>query len=95
MFWIAAKSIYAACRRLGLCRSQRDFSRRLLGRGPHYMRLVSNRKGFVSENATRALRRRLGERAQDEGIASQDLCPILLEIARAEEMSRWLRRTQR
>lgn len=93
MFWIAAKNVYAACRRLGLCRSQRDFSRRLLGRGPHYMRLVSNRRGFVSEKTTRALRRRLEERAQADGTAAQDLGAILVEIARAEEMSRWLRRT--
>ena len=92
MFWIAAKQVYATCKRLGLCRSQREFSRRLLGRGPHYMRLVSNRQGFMSEKTTRALRRRLGERAEAGGISREDMAAILAEIARAEEMARWLRR---
>jgi len=92
MFWIAAKSIYAACKRLGLCRSQRDFSRRLLGRGPHYMRLVSNRRAFISEKTTQALRRRLDERAEAGRISREDMAAILAEIARAEEMARWLRR---
>lgn len=92
MFWIAAKHVYAECRRLGLCRSQRDFSQRLLGRGQHYLRLVSNRRGFVSEKTTRALRRRLGECAQTYRVSSDDLGTILSEIDRAEEMARWLRR---
>lgn len=93
MFWIAARQVYEECKRLGLCRSQRDLSR-LLGRGPHYLRLVSNRRGFVSEKTTRTLRRRIAE-------ARSSLAPELLgeidqlldRIDRAEEMARWLRRS--
>lgn len=96
MFWVAALKVYEDCHRLGLCRSHRDFSRRLLGRGPHYLRLVSNRQGFVSEKTTRMLRRRIAE-------ARTSLAPELLgeidqlldRIDRAEEMARWLRRSGR
>jgi hypothetical protein len=92
MFWTGALKVYEECKRLGLCRSQRDFSRRLLGRGPHYLRLVSNRRGFISEKTNRTLRRRIAE-------ARTSLAPGLLgetdqltdRIDRAEEMARWLR----
>lgn len=91
MFWIAARQIYVECRRLGLCRSQRDFSRRLLGRGPHYMRLVSNRRGFVSEKTTHILRKRLAASAASTPTA-REIMAILDAIDRAEGMSRWLKR---
>jgi len=90
MFWIAARQIYEECRRLGLCRSQRDFSRRLLGRGPHYMRLVSNRRAFVSEKTTSALRRRLTAIA-GRGSA-KEIAKIVQAIESADQMARWLRR---
>mgnify|MGYP007118530698 CR=1 FL=1 len=90
MFWIAARQVYEECRRLGLCRSQRDFSRRLLGRGPHYLRLVSNRRAFVSETTTRALRRRLT--ATVGQVPPDEIAAIFQAIDRANEMARWLRR---
>jgi len=89
MFWIAARQVYEECRRLGLCRSQRDFSRRLLGRGPHYLRLVLNRRGFVSDTTTRVLRRRL---AAIDGQDPEEIAAIFRSIDRANEMARWLRR---
>lgn len=91
MFWIAARQVYEECRRLGLCRSQRDFSRRLLGRGPHYMRLVSNRQGFVSEKTARVLRKRLAASATSTS-QRQEVMAILDAIDRAEGFARWLRR---
>ena len=93
MFWIAARQVYEECWRLGLCRSQRDFSRRLLGRGPHYLRLISNRRGFTSDKTNRTLRRRITEARSNR--ASHDVPEIdliLAEINRAEAMARWLRR---
>ncbi len=93
MFWTGAKRVYEQCKRLGLCRSQRDFSRRLLGRGPHYLRLVSNRRSFISEKTNRTLRRRIAEAqstAAPHVVREIDL--ILAEIERAEELARWLRR---
>lgn len=81
------------CRKLGLCRSQRAFSRDLLGRGPHYMRLVTNRRGFVSEKTTEILKKRLASAAyggpRDNPSSRSE---ILAEIERAAEMARWLRR---
>ena len=91
MFWIAARQIYEECRRLGLCRSQRDFSRRLLGRGPHYMRLVSNRQGFVSEKTTDILRKRLAASAASTSTACE-VTTILDAIDHSEVMARWLKR---
>lgn len=91
MFWIAARQVYEECRRLGLCRSQRDFSRRLLGRGPHYMRLVGNRRGFVSQKTTRVLRKRLAASAASTATA-QEVTAILNAIDSAEVMARWLKR---
>lgn len=90
MFWIAARQVYEECRRIGLCRSQRDFSRRLLGRGQHYMRLVSNRQGFVSEKTTRVLRKRLA--ASTSTSTAYEVTAILNAIERAEVMARWLKR---
>lgn len=93
MFWIAARQVYVECKRLGLCRSQRDFSRRLLVRGPHYLRLVSNRQAFVSEKTTRVLRRRLTELAPTAAIGTlRQVASILADIDRAETMAQWLRR---
>ena len=93
MFWVAARKVYEQCRRLGLCRSQRDFSRRFLGRGPHYLRLVSNRQAFVSEKTNRTLRRRIAEaRSSIAPQVVREIDLILAEIDRAEEMARWLRR---
>lgn len=93
MFWIAARQIYEECKRLGMCRSQRDFSRRLMGRGSHYLRLVQNRRGFTSEKTNRTLRRRIGEARSN---ASPEVAPefsrLLDQIDRAEDMARWLRR---
>lgn len=91
MFWIAARQVYEECKRLGLCRSQRDFSRRLLGRGPHYLRLVSNRQGFVSEKTTETLRSRLSGFVRSRTLAS-DIDLILIGIDQAERVARWLRR---
>jgi hypothetical protein len=93
MFWVAALKVYEQSRRIGLCRSQRDFSRRLLGRGPHYLRLVSNRQAFVSEKTTRTLRRRIAEARNSSAHQFLDEIDQLLDrIDRAEEMARWLRR---
>jgi hypothetical protein len=93
MFWIAARQIFEECKRLRICRSQRDFSRRLMGRGSHYLRLVVNRRGFTSEKTNRTLRRRIGEARSN---ASPEVVPefsrLLDQIDRAEEMARWLRR---
>lgn len=93
VFWTGARRVYEECRRLGLCRSQRDFSRRLLGRGPHYLRLVSNRRAFTSEKTNRTLRRRITEaRSNLASHTVREIDLILAEIDRAEEMARWLRR---
>ncbi len=93
MFWIAARQIYEECKRLRICRSQRDFSRRLMGRGSHYLRLVVNRRGSTSEKSNRTLRRRIGEARSN---ASPDVVPefsrLLDQIDCAEDMARWLRR---
>ncbi len=93
MFWTGAKKVYEACRKLGLCRSQRAFSRDLLGRGPHYMRLVTNRRGFVSHKTTEILKKRLANAAYCgplDNLSSRG--EILAEIDRAAEIARWLRR---
>jgi len=93
MFWIVARQIYEECRRLSICRSQRDFSRRLMGRGPHYLRLVANRRGFTSEKTNRTLRRRIGEaRSNAAPEVAAEFSRLLNQIDRAEEMARWLRR---
>lgn len=93
MFWTAGQKIYEACRSLGLCRSQRAFSRDLLGRGPHYLRLVTNRRGFVSEKTTEVLKKRLASAAYGGPLDSpSSRGEILAEIDRAAEMARWLRR---
>lgn len=93
MFWTGAKKVYEECRKLGLCRSQRAFSRDLLGRGPHYLRLVTNRRGFVSEKTTRTLRGRLtARRAGVDPVTAGALDSILDDVARASEMARWLKR---
>ncbi len=93
VFWTGARQVFEKCRRLDLCRSQRDFSRRLLGRGPHYLRLVSNRRAFTSEKTNRTLRRRITEaRSNLAPHKVREIDLILAEIARAEEMARWLRR---
>lgn len=93
MFWTGAKKVYEECRKLGLCRSQRDFSRRFLGRGPHYLRLVTNRRGFVSKKTTEVLKKRLASASQ---CGSRDTPgsrgDILAEIDRAAETALWLRR---
>ena len=89
MFWVGARRVYEECRRFGLCRSQRDFSRRLLGRGPHYMRLVANRQTFVSARSCDTLRRRLAQAGHAVG---RDFAFILDEIAKAEATARLLRR---
>lgn len=91
VFWTGAQKVYEACRDIGLCRSQRDFSRRLLGRGPHYLRLVSNRKGFVSEKTTRVLKSRLAA-CPEQGIAADQVAAILRRIDEAVSLGRWLRR---
>lgn len=93
MFWIAARQVYEECRRLGLCRSQRDFSRRLLGRGPHYLRLIANRRSFVSEKTTRILRRRLAASVASSS-TTYEVTAILDAIDRAERMARWLKRAE-
>ena len=93
MFWIAARQIFEECKRLSICRSQRDFSRRLMGRGSHYLRLVLNRRGFTSEKTNKTLRRRIAEarsNASPEG--APEFSRLLDQIDRAEEMARWLRR---
>lgn len=54
------------------------------------MRLVSNRRAFVSEKTTHVLRRRLTARV--EQAASREIAAILQDIDRANEMARWLRR---
>lgn len=90
MFWIAARQIYEECKRLGLCRSQRDFSRNWLGRGPHYLRLASYRQGFVSEKTSHVLRKRLAAAA--DGALATDIVRLLQAVDRAAEVSRWLRR---
>lgn len=87
MFWIKAREVYEDCRRLGLCRSQRDFSRRLLGRGPHYLRLITNRRGFVSRKSVERLRVRLSVAASPTEVAA-----IQSKIDQAEAMADWLRR---
>lgn len=93
MFWLAAKKVYEACRKLGLCRSQRAFSRDLLGRGPHYMRLLTNRRGFVSQKTTRTLRGRLDmQRAGVDPVTAGAIDSILDAVSSASEMARWLRR---
>jgi len=93
MFWIAARQIFEECKRLGICRSQRDFSRRLMGRGSHYLRLVVNRRGFISEKTNRTLRRRIGEaRSSASPEVATEFSRLLDQIERAEEMARWLRR---
>lgn len=93
MFWTGAKKVYEECRKLGLCRSQRAFSRDLLGRGPHYLRLVTNRRGFVSEKTTEVLKKRLASAAYGGPLDSpSSRGEILAEIDRAAEMARWLRR---
>lgn len=93
MFWTGAQQVYRECRRLGLCRSQRDFSRRLLGRGAHYLRLVSNRRGFTSEKTNRSLKRRLRESQPTmTSSAAGEITALLADISRAEELARWLRR---
>lgn len=92
MLWNAARKIYDECKRLGLCRSQRDFSRRLLDRGPHYLRLVINRQGFLSDRTVRTLKRRLHEAQVGAGQAAADIDLVLEGITLAEEMARWLRR---
>ncbi|MBX3452798.1 MAG: hypothetical protein KF777_24895 [Planctomycetaceae bacterium] len=93
VFWTGARQVYERCRRLGLCRSQRDFSSRLLGRGPHYLRLVSNRRAFISEKTNRTLRRRIAEaRSTVAPQVVREIDLILSEIDRAEEMACWLRR---
>ena len=92
MFWTAARKIYDECKRLGLCRSQRDFSRRWLGRGPHYMRLVTNRRGFTSTRTDKALHRRLErERSQRPHLAAS-IDALIDQIAQAEVMANWLKR---
>ena len=93
VFWTGAKKVYEECRKLGLCRSQRDFSRQLLGRGPHYPRLVTNRRGFVSETTVRTLRGRLtARRAGVDPITAGAIDAILADVDRADEMARWLQR---
>lgn len=93
MFWTGAKKVYEACQQAGLCRSQRAFSRDLLGRGPHYLRLVTNRRGFVSEKTTEVLKKRLASAAYGGPLDSpSSRGEILAEIDRAAEMARWLRR---
>lgn len=93
MFWTGARKVYEECKRLGLCRSQHDFSRRLLGRGPHYLRLVSNRRAFITEKTNRMLRARIAEARSTlaPGIV-REIDLILAEIDRAEDVARWLRR---
>ena len=93
MFWTGAKKVYETCRKLGLCRSQRDFSRRLLGRGPHYLRLVTNRRCFVSDRTTRTLRGRLEmRRAGVDPVTAGAIDAILADVIRASETARFLRR---
>ncbi len=92
MFWTAAHNVYKECRRLGLCRSQRDFSRRWLGRGPHYMRLVSNRRGFTSRRTNNTLHRRLEEERFRTPELSVSVSALIDQIAQAEVMANWLRR---
>jgi hypothetical protein len=93
MFWITARQIYVECKRLSICRSQRDFSRRLMGRGSHYLRLVQNRRGFTSEKTNKTLRRRIGEaRSNAPPEVAPEFSRLLDQIDRAEEMARWLRR---
>lgn len=93
MFWTGAKEVYEGCYMLGLCQSQRDFSRSLLGRGPHYLRLVTNRRGFVSEKTTQTLRERLEvRRASVDPTEVGAIDAILAEVDRADGMARWLRR---
>jgi hypothetical protein len=92
VFWLAAKKVYEACRKLGLCRSQRDFSRRLLGRGQQHLRLVTNRRGCVSQKTTEVLKKRLASAAYGGPLDSpSSRGEILAEIDRAAEMARWLR----
>lgn len=93
MFWTGAKRVYEECRRVGLCRSQRDFSRRLLGRGPHYLRLVTNRRGFISDKTTRTFQQRLARtRASADPSTARAIDAIVVELGRATDMARWLRR---
>jgi hypothetical protein len=93
VFWTGAKKVYEECRKLGLCRSQRAFSRDLLGRGPHYMRLIKSRRGFVSEKTTEILKKRLASADYGGPLDSpSSRGEILAEIDRAAEMARWLRR---
>ena len=92
MFWTAAQKIYVDCKRLGLCRSQRDFSRRWLGRGPHYMRLVKNRSGFTSRRTDRTLRHRLEQERSRRPDLSSSITALLDRITQAEAMGNWLRR---
>lgn len=92
MLWITARKIYDECKRLSLCRSQRDYSRRLLGRGPHYLRLVSNRQGFTSPQTNRRLRARLAEAICDGHPEPAAITSILTQIDKAEATANWLRR---
>lgn len=93
MFWWSARTVFEECRRAGLCRSQRDFSQRLLGRGRHYMRLVTNRRAFVSRRSTRTLRSRLVAAAQGgRSVKGAKVTQILGMIDEAEQVAAFLRR---
>ena len=92
MLWIAARNTFDECKRLGLCRSQRDFSRRLLGRGPHYLRLVSNRQGFTSAQTNRRLRSRLVAAIANGHPERAAIASIITQIDKAEATANWLRR---
>ena len=52
-------ALYRRCRDIGLARNKSDFSRVLLGRSSHYMRLVEQRGGWAPASAGYRLRARL------------------------------------
>lgn len=81
------------CVELGLSRSQRDFCRSLLGRGPHYLRLVAQRRSFASERTAATLRHRLTQIAErSPECVAIDIERLIERVDHATAMARWLRR---
>lgn len=86
-------ALYRRCRDIGLARSKSDFSRVLLGRSRHYMRLVEQRGGWAPASAGYRLRARLLRLAARCPVGlRRDIEAVITEIDAAADLARMFRR---
>ena len=85
--------LYIRCADLGLAKSKSDFSRRLLGRGGFYMRLIEQRGSMVSAATSTTLRQRLAAVAMKSPPAlAWEIGGLIECLDEATRVSRWMRR---